>query len=92
MGFFILSAFLLLLASIPTIIFWLIAKKILSNLSQLTVYKPTLLALGLAILTGFMLNLELEGGILSMTTQVSVFSLGWSIFLFIALTLIKKRL
>jgi len=88
MNWLIISSIYLVIvsiASLPCFLFWSGAVKRISIRFQLKPKVMTFMSVVLAILTIFLLNIELEGGILSVPTMVIVLSLIWSFVLFLAL-------
>ena len=84
--------FVLILAaigSLPSLLFWWLAWKLLPKTYSLPPYRMTLLCIALSFLTGMVLNPELEGGGLSIMPFMLVLTLLWSFILLPASILVK---
>ncbi|MDD5391689.1 MAG: hypothetical protein PHE17_01585 [Thiothrix sp.] len=72
---------LIAVGSIPCLLFWWLAWKLLPKAYALPPYRMVVLCVTLSILTAMVLNLELEVGVLSIAPLTLVFTLLWSLLL-----------
>jgi len=74
-----IALLLLFIAWLPTFTIWHLAKYYLSPKFIIKPLKMSLVCIGLSFATGAILNLELEGGLLSAFVAMLVLSFCWSI-------------
>ena len=72
---------LIFLSSMPSLLFWALSTKFLPPQYKAPPKRMTLMSVVFSLLTAFGLNLELEGGFLSVPATVVVLSMLWSILL-----------
>ena len=72
---------LMAVGSIPCLLFWWLASKLLPKAYALPPYRMVVLCVALSILTAMVLSLELEGGGLSIAPLMLVLTLLWSLLL-----------
>lgn len=76
-----IAIILIVFASIPCLLYWLLLQKLLPKTLTLPPYPMTGLCILLAFLAGMDLNPELEMGILSIASNMLVLTLLWALVL-----------
>jgi hypothetical protein len=79
--FLLIILILSIIALLPSFLFWLFVLKLIPQKYKLRPIAFTLICFILALATGFILNLELEGGALSGVVAIFAFSLLWALLL-----------
>ena len=77
----LLVIFMLVLAASPSWLMWLLAARYLPERYVMPPNRMTILCFLLSLLTAFLFNVELEGGILSVPFFVLILSVLWSVLL-----------